>query len=399
MDDRPDLLRRAAHIASIAIERSRVEDELRRSAFLLATAERISETGSFYWDLTRNKLTWSSQMYQIHELDEGLEPVYPNLLATVQPDDFEMIKERTERCFEGEASPDDGYRLVMPDGRIKYLRTAYRVVRHPDGYLESFGVAQDVTGRHLAEVALDKVRSELAHVTRVASLGELTASIAHEVNQPLAGIITNASTGLRLLTAEPPDIEGAIRTAQRTLRDGNRASQVIRRLRGLFRKQEFRPEPFDLNDAGQEVIAICSHDLQRRHISLVTDFDPALPPVTGDRIQLQQVILNLILNAADAVSTVEEDTRRVAIETTECEPGLAQFTVRDSGIGITADDLVKVFDAFYTTKANGMGVGLSVSRSIIEQHGGRLWASPNEGPGTTFAFCIPCGRNTDTAGQ
>jgi len=366
------------------------EDELRRRETLLATAERISETGSFSWDLSNNKLVWSPQMYRIHELDEGLEPVYPNLLATVHPDDLQKIDERTKRAFQGEGSPDDSYRLLMHDGRTKYLRTAYQVIRHEDGRLESFGVAQDVTRRRLAEDSLDRLRSELAHVTRTMSLGQLAASITHEVNQPLSGIITNASTCLRMLAADPPDIEGAIKTAQRTIRDGNRASEVTRRLRGLFRKQDFVPEPFDLNDAAQEVIAICAHDLQRRRIAMSVQLDSALPPVRGDRVQLQQVILNLVLNAADAMDGVEDRPRQIVVETAKAAPGLAQMTVRDTGRGVATEDLGKIFEAFYTTKADGMGIGLSVSRSIIERHEGKLSASANEGPGTNFFFSVPC---------
>ncbi|NYT41446.1 PAS domain-containing protein [Sphingomonas sp. R-74633] len=385
-----DIMGRAVHVASIAIERLRDEEELRRRAHLLTTSERISETGSFFWDLGNNKLVWSTQMYRIHELEEGLEPVYPNLLATVHPDDFETIKDRTARLFQGETSPDGGYRIVFPDGRIKYLRTSYSVARQEDGRLESIGVAQDVTSWRLAEDALDTLRSELAHITRVMSLGELAASIAHEVNQPLAGIITNANTGLRMLALDPPDFEGAIKTAQRTLRDGNRASEVIKRLRGLFRKQDFAPEPLNLNEAAQEVMAICTHDLQRRRIALAVTLDPKLPPVFGDRIQLQQVILNLILNAADAIESGGHEPRRIMIETTQATPGVAQLSVSDTGIGLAADDLGRIFEAFYTTKPNGMGIGLSVSRSILDRHDGRLWASANDGTGSTFAFSLPC---------
>jgi signal transduction histidine kinase len=388
--DHHGIVERMARIASIAIERLRAEDELRRRQYLLETAERISETGSFSWDMNNNKLVWSKQMYRIHELDENLEPVYPNLLATVHPDDAQRIYEDTVRAFNGEASAEGGYRLIMPDGRIKYLRTAFQVVNHDDGRRESVGVAQDVTRRRLAEDALDKVRSELAHVTRVTSLGELAASIAHEVNQPLSGIITNASACLRMLTAGHTDLDRAIKAVERIIRDGNRASEVIKRLRNLFRRQDFSAEPFDLNEAAQEVIAICSHDLQRRRIALSVDLDPKLPSLVGDRIQLQQVILNLVLNAADAIGASDRQPRQIAIETAQSAPGIAQLTVRDTGCGIAPDDLNKIFEAFYTTKPNGMGIGLSVSKSILERHDGKLWACANEGPGSAFSFSLPC---------
>ena len=388
--DQEDIHGRAGNIASIAIERLRAEDELRRRAYLLATAERISETGSFSWDLNNNKLVWSTQMYRIHELREGLEPVYPNLLATVHPDDAQMINERVQRAFRGEPTPDDGYRLIMPDGRIKYLSTAYQVVNHEDGRRECVGVAQDVTRRRLAEDSLDKIRSELAHLTRVTSLGELAASITHEVNQPLGAIVANASTCLRRLAAQPPDIEGAVRIVERTLRDGNRASAVIGRLRGMFRKQDFCSGPLNLNEAAEEVIAICAHDLQRRRITLNVNLDAALPLVVGDRIQLQQVILNLALNAADAIGGMQPPQRQISIETGEVTPGIAELRVRDTGSGVSPENLSKIFEPFYTTKPDGMGIGLSVSRSIIEGHRGKIWARPNDGPGATFGFSIPC---------
>jgi PAS domain S-box-containing protein len=384
-----DVFDRSVQIASIAIERWRAEDDLRRSRFLLETSERLSETGSFSWDLVNDKLVWSEGMHRIWEVDGAMELCPPNLMPTVHPEDRGLVESKIARIFSGENIPENEERIVMPDGRVKWLATSTLLFNHEDGRRECVGVAQDITRRRAAEDALDRLRSDLAHVTRVTSLGELTASIAHEVNQPLAGIITNASTGLRMLTADPPDVEGAIRTAQRTLRDGNRASQVIQRLRGLFRKQDFSPEPFDLVEAGQEVLAICAHDLQRRRIALATDFGPALPPVFGDRIQLQQVILNLILNAADALAAVEQASRRIFVATGREDAAFARFTVRDTGAGIAADDVAKIFDAFFTTKANGMGVGLSVSSSILDRHGGRLWVAPTEGPGTTFAFTVP----------
>ncbi len=393
-----DTIERMARIASIAIERLRAEDELRRRQYLLETAERISETGSFSWDLNNNKLVWSTQMYRIHELDESLDPVHLDLLATVHPEDAQRIYENTVRALNGEACPDGEYRLLMPDGRIKYLSTAYQVVTHQDGRRECVGVAQDVTRRRLAEDALDEVRSELAHVTRVTSLGELAASIAHEVNQPLAGIVTNASACLRMLTSDRLDAQRTIQAITRIMRDGNRASEVVKRLRNLFRRQDFVAESFNLNEAAQEVIAICSHDLRRRRITLGVDLDQALPSVVGDRIQLQQVILNLVLNAADAVGAADE--RHIAIKTAQPAPGLVQLTIRDTGSGIAPADLNRIFEAFYTTKPNGMGIGLSVSKSIVDRHEGKLWVTANEGPGSSFSFSIPCApRGRDDARQ
>jgi signal transduction histidine kinase len=220
-------------------------------------------------------------------------------------------------------------------------------------------------------------------------LSALTASIAHEVNQPLSGIITNAGTCLRMLDAAPPDIDGARETARRTIRDGNRASDVITRLRALFSKRELMLEPLDLNEATREVIALSSSDLQRNRIVLRSELADDLLIVTGDRIQLQQVILNLLRNASDAMVDVHDRQRQLLIKTEREDGDRVRLTVRDAGVGLPPHSLDSLFDAFYTTKSGGMGIGLFVSRSIVERHQGRLWAEPNDGPGATFSLSIP----------
>jgi PAS domain S-box-containing protein len=248
----------------------------------------------------------------------------------------------------------------------------------------------DIDDQKRAEEALSRARSELAHVSRATTLSALTASIAHEVNQPLSGIITNASTCLRMLAADPPDIDGARVTAKRTIRDGNRASDVIARLRELFIKKEFTLESLDLNEAAREVIALSSNDLQRHRVILQSELADGLPFVTGDRVQLQQVILNLLRNASDAMVDVHDRPRQLLI-TTEREDGhRVRLAVRDAGVGLSPRTMDSLFEAFYTTKSDGMGIGLFVSRSIVDKHHGRLWAEANDGPGATFFFSIPC---------
>jgi C4-dicarboxylate-specific signal transduction histidine kinase len=252
------------------------------------------------------------------------------------------------------------------------------------------GAVQDVTQRHLSDLVLDKVRSELAHVTRSLSLGTLTASIAHEVNQPLSGIVTNANTCVRQLSAEPPNVAGALETARRTIRDANRAGDVVARLRALFGKQAVATETVELNDAAREVISLLASDLQRSRVILRAELEGDSLLISGDRVQLQQVILNLVRNASDAMSGVDDRPRQLLIKTERDEPGHVRLTVRDVGVGLDPTGMDRLFDPFYTTKHGGMGIGLSVSRSIIEKHRGRLWAEANEGPGATFAFSIPC---------
>jgi signal transduction histidine kinase len=217
----------------------------------------------------------------------------------------------------------------------------------------------------------------------------LTASIAHEVNQPLSGILTNARTCLRMLDADPPNLDGARSTAERTIRDGNRASAVIQRLRALFARRPPGSDGFDLNEAAREVLALSSSELQGRRVVLQTDLEESLPAVRGDRVQLQQVILNLVLNAADAMMAVSDRPRDLLVGTGVDPDGGVRLWVRDSGAGFDPEDAERLFDAFYTTKADGMGIGLSISRSVVQSHDGRLWATPNEGPGATFAIWLP----------
>jgi len=247
--------------------------------------------------------------------------------------------------------------------------------------------------RKRADEALSKLRAELAHATRVTSLATLTASIAHEVNQPLSGVVTNAGTVLRMLSNDSPNVSGASEAARRLIRDGNRAADVITRLRALFSKKAPAPEPVDLNDATREVIALSKSDLRRAGATLRVDLPEDLPAVMGDRVQLQQVIINLLRNACDAVHGIADRPREIVIRTTREEDDHVGLSVRDSGVGFEPSSAEKLFDPFYTTKHDGMGIGLSVCRSIIEIHGGRLWAVSNDGPGVTFTFVIPVTPN------
>ncbi len=255
-----------------------------------------------------------------------------------------------------------------------------------------YGTIVDMHDWRQAQEELRNTQAELAHMTRVMTMGELTASIAHEVNQPLSGIITNASTCLRMLAANPPNVDGALETARRTIRDGNRASDVIQRLRALYNRKGATTEAMDLNEATREVIALAQGELQRNGVILRPELAVDLPLIAGDRVQLQQVILNLIRNASDAMSGVEDRSRELLVRTELDGDNHVRLTVKDAGVGIDAQGVARLFQPFYTTKSDGMGIGLSVSRSIIESHHGRIWAVPNQGPGATFSFSIPRDR-------
>jgi len=251
------------------------------------------------------------------------------------------------------------------------------------------GAVRDVTERTRAEEALRQAQADLAHVSRVTTIGELVASIAHEVNQPLGAIVTNGSACLRLLTRETPDLDKSREVIGRMINDGLRASEVIKRIRDLLHKSPPEKAPLNINETVREVIGLVSNDVLRSEVELRTELAADLPRVAGDRIQLQQVVLNLILNARDAMSEVRTHPRELLITSRKNESGEVVVAVRDSGKGLDPNEAERIFDPFFTTKAEGMGLGLSISRTIIEDHGGQLWATPNEPQGTVFQFTLP----------
>jgi PAS domain S-box-containing protein len=368
--------------------RKLIEEELRRSEAFLAEGQHLARMGNFWWRVITDQIVWSEPMYRIFDFEPGTTVTIELIASRVHRDDLATLYDMIERAHRGE---DFEYeqRIVMPDSSIKYLHViAHRTAGQYRGP-EYIGAVQDVTQRRLSEEALSKARSELAHVSRVMSLGALTASIAHEVNQPLSGIITNASTCVRMLDADPPNVDGARETAKRTIRDGRRAADVIIRLRALFARKDSVTQLVDLNEATLEVIALSHSELERNRVITKTELADQLPLITGDRVQLQQVIMNLLLNGSDAMAEIEDRPRELLFKTEIEEGGRVRLSVQDAGIGIAPESLEQLFHSFYTTKEDGMGIGLSVSRSIIENHRGRLWATPNAGPGVTFSFSIP----------
>jgi PAS domain S-box-containing protein len=370
-------------------ERKRAEQELRRSEAFLAEAQHLSRIGSFSWRVATDEITWSEQLYRIFQIDRNVQMTFELIGTRIHPEDLSIFQEHIERSRRDRGDVQLEFRLRMPDGAIKYVHVAAHF-RGDHGRLEYFGAVQDVTERRSSEEALSKARSELSQMARVTSLGVLTASIAHEVNQPLSGIVTNASTCLRMLAADPPNVDGARETARRTIRDANRASEVISRLRSLYGKKDPTIESVDLNEATREVLTLSLSELQRNRVIVLQELAEGLPLVAGDRVQLQQVILNLIRNASDAMSAVEDRPRQLLIRTDPDDNDRVRLSVSDVGTGFEPQAADRLFEAFYTTKNEGMGIGLSVSRSIIDRHHGRLWATPNDGPGVTFSFSIPC---------
>ncbi len=313
-------------------ELRRSEEELRRSAAFLAEAQQLSRVGSFSWRLATDEIVWSEQLHRIFEIDRDVRVTFEVIGARVHPEDLPAFTEQIERSRRDGSDVQLEIRLQMPDRTVKYVHVVAHC-RDDRGQLEYIGAVQDVTQRRLSELALGKVRSELAYVARATSLGVLTASIAHEVNQPLAGIITNASTCLRMLGSDPPDVDGARETARRTIRDGNRAADVIARLRALFSKKEFTLEQLDLNEATREVIALSLTELQRNRVIVQSELADDLPALIGDRVQLQQVLLNLLRNASDAMVGVDDRPRHLLIRTEREDGDRVRVTVRDAGVG------------------------------------------------------------------
>jgi PAS domain S-box-containing protein len=312
-------------------------------------------------------------------------------MTAVHPEDREMAASIFwEAVRSGRGFAFETRTLRAQDGTYRRHLQQAVVLRDAEGRVLKFvGTTTDIDDQKRAEETLRQAQSDLAHVMRVATLNTMTASIAHEVNQPLSGIMINAGTGLRMLTADPPNVVGAVETFQRTIRDANRASGVIKRLQEMFSNKAPIVELVDLNDAAQDVILISAGELRRRKARLQTELAGDLPLVGADRVQLQQVILNLLLNAADSMDGIEDRPRYLLVRTELGSDGAIRLEVRDSGTGFDPAILERLFAPFYTTKANGMGVGLAICRSIIESHKGRLWAMPNDGPGSTVGFSIP----------
>jgi PAS domain S-box-containing protein len=368
-------------------DRKRAEEELLRNETLLAEGQRLSLTGTFYWRVTSGEMTWSEQLYRIFEFDLGI-PVTLNLIRSrVHPDDIPLFNDKIGKA-QGTCSDFElDHRLLMADRSIKHIHLIARASKDVNDRLEYIGAAQDVTQSRLSEEALSKTRSDLAHVTRVTTLGVLTASIAHEVKQPLAAIVTNGQSSLRWLAESNPDLGNVRDLTNNMIADARRASEIVGRIRAMTTRRTPERIGLSLNDIVEEAIVFVRHELHAKGISVSVQLAPMLPHVKGDRVQLQQVFVNLAINAMQAVVQSAAVRRSVSFRTMLLNSAVACCTVEDSGPGIDPSHLPQLFDSFFTTKAAGMGLGLAISRSIIEAHGGHICADNNSVLGGA-RFCI-----------
>jgi PAS domain S-box-containing protein len=371
-------------------ERRRAEEELRRTGAYLAEGQRISHTGSWGWNIATGELFWSQEHFRIFGFDpESAKPSYSMFLERIHPKDRAFVEQTVDRAVRERSDLEMDYRIVLTDGSTRYLQSlGHPVIRESGDLVEFVGTVMDVTERKRAEEALREARAELAQVTRLMTMGELTASIAHEINQPLTAVVTSANACQRWLAGPMPNLDEARAAVARIARDGNRASDVIGRIRALVKKSATEQTELDINEVIQEVLGLLQNEIQKNRVVLRMELAADLRRILGDRIQLQQVILNLVMNGIEAMSAAMERSRELLIRSRQHESDKVLVAVQDSGIGIDPQNLEKIFDAFYTTKSQGMGMGLAISRSIIENHGGKLWAVPNDGPGATFQFTL-----------
>jgi signal transduction histidine kinase len=374
-----------ADLSSLA----RLSGELMRSEAYLEEAQRLSNTGSFGWRPSTGEIVWSQESFRIFGYDKTLSVTLGMVIQRTHPEDRIYVQRILDRASTDGNDFDYEYRLLMPDGLIKHVHVVAHAAKDKTDRLEFIGAVMDVTEARRVEGQMHQARGELAHVARVTTLGELAAAIAHEVNQPLAALATNGNACLRWLDLEPPMLEEARIAVERMIDNGIRAGEVINRLRAMTKKSPPRRDILNINDAVVAVIALIGSEAQRNRVLLRTELSNDLPPVLGDRIQLQQVILNLIMNAIEATSGIEQTQRMVFVVSRKDETKGVLVEVQDSGRGLGGVAPDRLFDAFYTTKPDGMGIGLAVSRTIIDSHGGQLRALPGVPKGAVFQFRLP----------
>jgi PAS domain S-box-containing protein len=372
-------------------ERRRAEDALRRSqAAYLAEAQKLSLTGSFGWNVANGVVFWSEQSFAILGYATDVQPSIDLMLKRVHPDDVALVREAIERASRNPGEFDIEFRLLMPDGTIKYVHAAAHAMEDAPNKAQMVGALMDVTAAKFAEQQLHQAQAQVAHVARVTSLGALTASIAHEVNQPLAAIVSHGEASLRWLHRDVPRLDEVESSINHVIANGKRASEVVQRIRALTRRTERQISSVNLNKLVEEVVPLVRNEVARHHAFLRLDLAGDLPDIPGDPIQLQQVIINLIVNGVQAMADVDDRTRAVVVSSRVDGSNLVVLEAADSGLGVDPDHAARIFEPFFTTKSDGMGMGLSICRSIIEAHGGQIDVMPRTpGPGTIFRCVLP----------
>jgi PAS domain S-box-containing protein len=365
------------------------ESELRQTH--LTEAQKLTHTGSWAWRLPdRNAVEVSEEWYRIYGFDPALgAPTWKEYFERVHPEDRLKWKGTIERAIVEKADYDLEFRIFLPNGMVKWIRTVGHPVLSNTGDLEQFvGSSTDITALKSAEQEREKLRqleADLAHIDRVSTLGEMAASLAHEIKQPISAAITSANSCVEWLAHEPPNLDRARAAAAKIDKYGNRAAEIIDRIRSLYKKSPPQRELVDVNAIIEEMLTLLKGEATRASIAMCTDLSADLPKIMVDRVQLQQVFMNLMLNGIEAMA----DSGGELTVKSEVQDVQLQFSVSDTGVGLPTEKMDQIFSAFFTTKPQGSGMGLAISRSIVESHGGQLWANPNRGGGATFHFTLP----------
>ncbi len=372
-------------------ERKRIEDSLRRSESHLAEAQKLTHTGSWAWRLAdRNAVHLSEEWYRIYGFDPARgAPTWEEYFERVHPEDCLKLRNTIEWAIAEKADYDLEFRILLPNGTMKWIHTVGHPALSDAGELEQFaGSSTDITTLKSGEHEREKLReleADLAHINRVSMLGEMAASLAHEIKQPIAAAITSANTCIEWLAHEPPNLDRARAAATRIDKYGNRAAEIIDRIRSFYKKSPPQRELVEVNGIIDEMLTLLKDEAYRLSITMRTELAVELPEIMVDRVQLQQVFMNLMLNAIEAMANSGGE---LTVKS-EWKDGQIQFAVCDTGPGLPVESGDRIFSAFFTTKPQGSGMGLTISRSIVESHGGKLWASADTGAGTTFCFTLP----------
>ena len=379
-------------------DRKRAEEALQRSEAYLAEAQRLSHTGSWAWNPGSDNTYYSEECYRVLGFapGDGTPPPVETIIQRIHPDDQAQCRERFEKGIRDKVDFELDYRIVHPDKRVRDIHcVCHPVLDRSSDLVEFVGTVIDITERKRADEErraaehererLRQVEAELAHINRVSTLGEMAASLAHEIKQPIAAAITSANSCLEWLAHEPPNLDRARAAAARIDKYGNRATEIIDRIRSFYRKSPPQRELVDMNGIIQEMLTLLKGEATRHSVAMHTELAAELPEIMADRVQLQQVFMNLMLNAIEAM----KDSGGELTVRSQLQDGQLQFSVSDTGVGLPREEVDQIFSAFFTTKPQGSGMGLAISRSIVESHGGRLWATANDGRGATFHFTVP----------